>query len=76
MSELTTKHDACSTYATDKAIIRVDQLQALASLLSLEEVAEQFAGMSTTAQVALFGLFEDSLGDVRATLVRWMEVQP
>ncbi|MBB5467241.1 hypothetical protein HDG32_003361 [Paraburkholderia sp. CI2] len=57
----------------DAAVIRVDQLQALASLLSLEEVAEQFAGLSNTAQVALFGLFEDGLGDVRATLVRGME---
>lgn len=58
----------------DAAVIRVDQLHALAGLLSLEEVAEQFSGMPTTAQVALFGLFEAGLGAVRATLAESPEV--
>ncbi|MBB5458692.1 hypothetical protein [Paraburkholderia sp. Cpub6] len=70
----TPQHDACTTYATDAAIVRLDQLHALAGLLSLEEVAEQFAGMSTTAQVALFDLFEDRLADIRAALASGMEV--
>ncbi|MGF6610635.1 hypothetical protein OKW45_005557 [Paraburkholderia sp. WSM4175] len=73
MSNLARTQQESSMTELDAAVIRVDQLQALASLLSLEEVAEQFAGLSTTAQVALFGLFEDGLGDVRATLVRGME---
>lgn len=54
----------------DTAVIRVDQLHALAGLLSLEEVAEHFAGLSTGAQVSIFGLFEDALADVRAVLTR------
>ena len=48
----------------DAAVIRVDQLHALAGLLSLEEVAEQFSGLSTVAQVSIFGLFEDGLADI------------
>ncbi|MBB5409460.1 MULTISPECIES: hypothetical protein [unclassified Paraburkholderia] len=54
----------------DTAVIRVDQLHALAGLLSLEEVAEQFSALSTVAQVSIFGLFEDALADVRAVLAR------
>ncbi|MGF6698349.1 uncharacterized protein YdiU (UPF0061 family) [Paraburkholderia sp. MM5496-R1] len=74
MSNLARTQQESSMTELDAAVIRVDQLQALASLLSLEEVAEQFAGMSTTAQVALFGLFEDRLGDIRAALASEMEV--
>ncbi|WP_243856549.1 hypothetical protein [Paraburkholderia sp. BL6665CI2N2] len=51
--------------AFDAAVIRVDQLQALAGLLSLEEVAEQFTGLDTVGQVSIFGLFESALSDVR-----------
>ncbi|ADG17766.1 MULTISPECIES: hypothetical protein [Paraburkholderia] len=54
----------------DTAVIRIDQLHALAGLLSLEEVAEQFAGLSTVAQVCIFGPFEDALTDVRAALTQ------
>ncbi|WP_262420131.1 hypothetical protein [Paraburkholderia sp. 31.1] len=54
----------------DTAVIRVDQLHALAGLLSLEEVAERFSALSTVAQVSIFGLFEDALADVRAVLAR------
>ena len=75
MDDITPKHGTRDTDATDRAIIRVDQLQALAGLLRLEEVVEQFASLSTTAQVALFGLFEDGLSDVHTTLVCGMEVQ-
>ncbi|HZZ05214.1 hypothetical protein [Paraburkholderia sp.] len=52
----------------DVAVIRVDQLRALAGLLSLEEVTEQFADLSILAQVSIFGLFEDALADIRAAL--------
>ncbi|WP_236002195.1 hypothetical protein [Paraburkholderia elongata] len=38
----------------DTAVIRVDQLHALAGLLSLGEVAEQFSDLSTVAQVSIF----------------------
>ncbi|MGF6605493.1 hypothetical protein OKW45_000393 [Paraburkholderia sp. WSM4175] len=41
-----------------------------AALLSLEEVAEQFSGLSTVAQVCIFGLFEDALADIRAALTQ------
>ncbi|MGF6369733.1 hypothetical protein OKW40_002483 [Paraburkholderia sp. RAU6.4a] len=58
------------TAMPDTAVIRVDQLHALAALLSLEEVAEQFSALSTVAQVSIFGLFEDALADVRAVLAR------
>ncbi|CAE6700523.1 hypothetical protein R69927_03267 [Paraburkholderia domus] len=54
----------------DTAVIRVDQLHALAGLLSLEEVAEQFSDLSTVAQVSIFGLFEDALADIRAVLTQ------
>ncbi|MDH6150599.1 MULTISPECIES: hypothetical protein [Paraburkholderia] len=54
----------------DTVVIRVDQLHALAALLSLEEVAEQFSALSTVAQVSIFGLFEDALADVRAVMTR------
>ncbi|NML99183.1 hypothetical protein HHL24_14700 [Paraburkholderia sp. RP-4-7] len=56
--------------AFDAAVIRVDQLQALAGLLSLEEVAEQFSGLDLVGQVSIFGLFEAALSDVRAALAR------
>ncbi len=59
--------------ALDTAVIRVDQLQALASLLSLEEVASEFAGLEVSGQVAIFGLFEDALSDVRLALERTTE---
>ncbi|MDR5749861.1 MULTISPECIES: hypothetical protein [unclassified Caballeronia] len=54
----------------DAAVIRVDQLPALAGLLSLEEVAEQFAGLTVAGKIAIFGPFEDALTDVRATLTQ------
>ncbi|MCC8401404.1 hypothetical protein LJ655_05760 [Paraburkholderia sp. MMS20-SJTN17] len=54
----------------DTAVIRVDQLYALAGLLSLEEVAEQFSDLSTVARVSIFGLFEDALADIRAALMQ------
>ncbi|SDQ43616.1 hypothetical protein SAMN05443245_1371 [Paraburkholderia fungorum] len=56
--------------ALDTAVIRVDQLQALAGLLSQEEVAEQFSDLLTGVQVSIFGLFEDALADIRATLTQ------
>jgi hypothetical protein len=46
------------------------QLLALAELLSLEEVTEQFSDLSTFAQVCIFGLFDDGLADIRAALTR------
>lgn len=52
----------------DNAVIRVDQLHALAGLLSLEEVAEQFSDLPTVVQVSIFGLFEDALADMRACI--------
>ncbi|MDH6153102.1 MULTISPECIES: hypothetical protein [Paraburkholderia] len=58
------------TAMPDTAVILVDQLHALAALLSLEEVAEQFSGLSTVAQVCIFGLFEDALADIRAALTQ------
>ncbi|CAE6854329.1 hypothetical protein R69927_02245 [Paraburkholderia domus] len=54
----------------DTAVIRIDQLHALAGLLSLEEVAEQFSDLPTVAQVSIFGLFEDALADIRAALTQ------
>lgn len=55
---------------SDAVVIRVDQLHALAGLLSLEEAAEHFSELSTVAQVSIFGLFEGALAEVRATLSR------
>ncbi|WNC94371.1 hypothetical protein RI103_31280 [Paraburkholderia sp. FT54] len=43
-------------------------MQAVVALLSLEELAEKFRGLSMPAQVSIFGLFEDALADVRAAL--------
>lgn len=54
--------------AFDAVVIRVDQLHALAGLLSPEEVAEHFADLSTGAQVSIFSLFEDGLSNIRASL--------
>lgn len=42
--------------AFDIAVIRIDRQHALASLLSFEEVAEQFAGLELSGQAAIFGL--------------------
>lgn len=56
--------------AFDIAVILVDQLQALAGLLSLEKVAEQFTGLDPVEQVSIFALFEAILSDVGAALAR------
>ncbi|RFU46873.1 hypothetical protein D0B32_17470 [Paraburkholderia sp. DHOC27] len=63
-------HHPVSLQTVDTAVIRVDQLQALSGLLSIEEVAEQFAGLSMVAQASIFGLFEDGLADIREVLAR------
>jgi hypothetical protein len=63
------------TDGLDVAVIRIDQLKALASLLSVEEVASKFAGLEVSGQVAIFGLFEDALSDVRSALERTTEAQ-
>ncbi|WP_322107079.1 hypothetical protein [Paraburkholderia sp. J41] len=60
-----TQQDAVTA---DAAVVRVNQLHALAELLSLEEVVEQFSALSTVAQVSIFGLFEDALADIRIAL--------
>jgi len=52
----------------NEAVIRTDQLHALSGLLSLEDVVAEFAGLSTCAQAAIFGLFEYGLADVRTNL--------
>ncbi|WP_231337641.1 hypothetical protein [Paraburkholderia sprentiae] len=58
------------TAMPDTAVICVDQLHALAGLLSLEEVVEQCSAPSTVPKVSIFGLFEDALADVCAVLAR------
>jgi len=52
----------------DATTINLDRLQALAELLAGEECATQFATLERSSQVALFGLVEDMLADVRAAL--------
>jgi len=42
----------------DTAALHLDRLCALATLLSIEEVADQFTGLDVQEQVAIFGLFE------------------
>ena len=62
--------------ALDEAAIRLDQIRALAGLLSLEEVAAEFARLELLAQIAIFGLFEGALGDARAALMQRTGVEP
>jgi len=52
----------------DTTVISVGRLHALAALLAGEEGATQFACLDLSSQVALFGLFEDLLADVRDAL--------
>ncbi|MFB9122112.1 hypothetical protein E2553_17200 [Paraburkholderia dipogonis] len=59
-----------NTAALDMTVIRIDQLRALAGLLSLKDVAEEFAGLPLQGQASIFDLFEDGLGGVRAVLAR------
>jgi hypothetical protein len=54
----------------DGAMIDIDRLGALASLLAGEHVATAFADLSLGVQVAIFGTFEVGLQHVRAALVR------
>lgn len=54
--------------ALDIAVIRIDRVHALASLVSLGEVAEQFTSLELPGQVAIFGLFEDAVAEARAAL--------
>lgn len=54
--------------AQDVAVIGLDRLRALATLLADEEGASQFAGLGLHGQVAIFGLFEDLLAGVRTAL--------
>lgn len=52
------------------AVIRLDQLRALAALLSLDDVTEEFKGLTLPEQVSIFDLFEVGLGDVHAALTQ------
>lgn len=54
--------------AHDAAVISIDRLRALAAILSDEQGAAQFASFDLPGQVAIFGLFEDLLAEVRAAL--------
>ena len=53
----------------DVAMIRIDRLNALAGLLAVEDVASAFAGLSVREQVAIFGTFEEGLGEARDALM-------
>ncbi|KVH51267.1 hypothetical protein WJ39_08540 [Burkholderia diffusa] len=51
------------------AVIRVDRLHALATVLSTDEGGAQFACLNLREQVAVFGLFADQLAEARVALM-------
>jgi hypothetical protein len=55
--------------ALDVAMIRIDRLNALASLLAIEDVASAFANLSAPEQVAIFGTFEAGLQEAKDALL-------
>ena len=57
----------------DVAMVSIDRLSALASLLTVEDVASSFARLSPLEQVAIFGAFEDDLDKARVALLRVAE---
>lgn len=57
----------------DVATINVDRLGALASLLTVENVASAFADLTIGEQVAIFGTFESGLEQARAALTQIAE---
>ncbi|MCG5073043.1 hypothetical protein [Paraburkholderia tagetis] len=60
--------------ALDPAEIILARLRALATLLSVEEVAAAFAELDVTDQTALFGLFESIAADIGVAMARDAEV--
>jgi len=60
----------------DTAVISIDGLSALASLLADEDVAAAFARLSAQAQAAIFGSFESGLLGIRVALIDAIEGQP
>lgn len=61
--------------AHDDAVILLDRLRALAALLSVEEVANEFAALDAPEQVAIFGLLEQTADAARAALMQDAEVR-
>lgn len=54
----------------DLAIVGINRLRALASLLAAEDAASVFAGLTIGEQVAIFGTFEAGLEEAGAAVVR------
>ncbi|MEK7888244.1 hypothetical protein AAB992_14085 [Burkholderia contaminans] len=51
------------------AVVRVDRLHALATVLSSAEGGAQFACLTLREQVAVFGLFADQLAEARTAMM-------
>jgi hypothetical protein len=69
LTTINSSHADSAVSAIDAAIISLDQLGALATLLSAEEAAGEFSRLDIPSQISLFGLFARSISDVRANLV-------
>jgi hypothetical protein len=61
--------------ARDIAMIHLDGLRALAALLSVEEVASEFARLDRSEQVAIFGMLENTATAARAVLMQGAQAQ-
>jgi hypothetical protein len=57
----------------DVAMVSIDRLSALATLLSVEDVTSAFGRLSPLEQVAIFGSFETDLQNARMALLRAVE---